>query len=260
MPGIIDMESGLIWYEFTEEDSFYYKLQGLEWPIFAMIIFIVSFVGLHALFWGGIRGRRIFGLINRSIFLKTIDYIWYAVGLFSVLFVLASLNAREASMYHANAQAEFDELLQSRLEYLSNSEEECKAIVNADGLDEPEQEIAVFKSICLEIAEETLFAVDQHCFDSGKHWDWGQNHPTYSRHESRPDVLTDALNYFDVICSVIGRIEKVRLKITAYERASNKYFRNENKTYPVWLALFPIVVSLRLVKTSAEFSDALKTN
>lgn len=272
-PGVSELTSTPNFYETKSENSFWENIQGVEWVVLATIFFLLSFTGLHCIFWNLIRNKsKIISKRWRDIFVKSIDYIWYLGSLASVLLALGDLNSQEANRYLTEIANNKVTLQERASKYIQNSKESCDTLqvvsvkdVVLDLDDEDyaedilhyENDFEFFRSLCNYTKQGNYRRTVLSCAKHSEYWGWGNNEPTYWRSSFKKDGIANALNHMDSLCATTGRIEYLSDQEIMYENAANRFLESTSIPTAVWLVLLPIIVAFRTVKTTAELSDTI---
>lgn len=246
-------------YRWSDATSWERSVQGFEWALLALIVFFLGLVFWHALFYGLIKGeKKIFYLFHREIVIKLFDYVWYPAGLTSALLILIGLNAQSAERSYQSSLMELDEIRKIVREYMNESNESCIIIQASIDNYQPKVDIIEMSDICNTLQAKRYRKVEKQCYENNIGSDWGTNHSAYDDDKDRPIELTSALNHIDTICSGLNEINDIEEASLLYKKAARRFFDNEEKRSPEWLIIFPLVVSLRLVKTTAELCSSIR--
>ena len=262
LPFDLDIESSVQSYPLYNNDDWLFHLLGVEWAIHAIIIFFLGILIWHNIFINVILGRNFFfGKFPRIILLKCFDYFWYTVGFISLLVTLIGLNAQEARLqwkYHATEKQRSWKTLSKDFK---NYKAPCNIIINLPDNSEPKQDVLFFKKVCSAFDEKRNFSKIRKMCQSYESNAWGTTEGYAFYHsDNRPDNVTDALNFVDQICNTFQYIENEDKSISIYRQASNRIFSSPKKRNPAILIFFPLFVALRLVKTSSELVEAIKSH
>jgi hypothetical protein len=260
LPFDLDIEYLVRYYSLNSEDQISSKILGFEWAILACSIFIIGTLFWHTVFLSVVRGNDFcFGKIPRIVLLKSFDYFWYTIGFSSIVLTIIGLNAEEAESFLEYHRAEYKWVHKVTIDAVKKRAEHCNEIEKSLDLHEPKADIAMFNNICKRSQETGKYStLRKECAKVGDIWDWGSNDSAYYNTEERPNSLTNALNHMDLICSGYGKLEDEKKQIKIYEHASNRIFNTTNKNNPAILLFLPLFISLRLVKTSSEFCEAIR--